>query len=159
MVFFGNGRRSGAALAGSTAARSVTNDNARADLNRRLALTNQARLLAVALAQDGVVATATEARALRDALLSQIDTELEANDPPADVAKGLAQVRAAVVRDVAARSEFLQQRSTFTPLAVLPALVLAQRIYQDASRAEELVARNGVLHPAFVPARALEVLV
>lgn len=160
MVFFGNTRRGGAALPSSTAARSQENDNARADLNRRLALTNQARLLAVALAQGGAgVVTADQARALRNALLAQIDTELEVNDPPSAVASALGQVRAALVRDVAARSEFLQQRASYTPQAVLPALLLAHTIYQDATRYEELVARNGVLHPAFVPARALEVLV
>lgn len=159
MVFLGNGRRNSAALADSISSISALNDNARADLNRRLALSNQARLLAVALAQDGVVATAAQARALRNLLLAQIDAELEANDPPADVASSLARVRAAVVSDVAARSEFLARRSTFTPAAVLPALVLAHRVYQDARRAEELVARNNVAHPAFVPARALEVLV
>jgi prophage DNA circulation protein len=36
--------------------------------------------------------------------------------------------------------------------------VLAHRIYQDATRSDELVARNGVAHPAFMPARPLEVL-
>lgn len=159
MVFFANTRRSTPVLAGSTAARSATNDNARADLNRRLALSNQARLLAVALAQDGTVPTADHARALRNALLAQIDTELEVNDPPSEVAATLAKMRAALVRDVAARSELLQRRSTFTPQAVLPALVLAHRVYQDASRCEELVVRNNVAHPAFVPARALEILV
>jgi prophage DNA circulation protein len=106
-----------------------------------------------------VSATATQARALRDALLAQIDWELELGDPTYDVTATLAQVRAAVVRDVATRSEYLLRTATYTPLAVLPAVVLAHRIYQDATRADELVLRNGVAHPAFVPAQVLEVLV
>lgn len=157
-TFAGNPRRGGASLAGSTQARSMVNQTASADLQRRLALSNQARVLAVAMGDTDTVATSDHATALRNALLAQIDTELEACDPPAEVALALGALRAAVVRDVAARAEFLQQRSTYTPQAVLPALVLAHRIYQDAGRAEELVVRNDVRHPAFMPVRALEVL-
>lgn len=157
-VFLANERSPAVALSGSTRARSLTNDTARADLQRRLSLTNQARVLAVAIANTDVIATSDQAVALRDALVAQIDAELEVNDPSAEVTKALTNVRAAVVRDVAARAEFLQSRATYTPQAVLPALVLAHRIYQDATRAEELVARNGVRHPAFVPARSLEIL-
>lgn len=157
-VFFANTRSPSVALGGSTRARSLANDTARADLQRRLALTNQARVLAVAIANTDVTATSAQATALRDSLVAQIDMELEVNDPPAEVAKALTRVRAAVVRDVAARSELLLSRSTYTPQAVLPAVVLAHRIYQDATRADELVGRNGVKHPAFVPARPLEVL-
>ncbi len=167
-VFGSNARSPAVALGGSTLARSLSNDTARADLQRRLALTNQARILTVALtAQQGatgaaantaVIATSAQAKTLRDALVAQIDTELEVNDPPAELATALTRVRAAVVRDVAARSEFLLKTATYTPLTVLPALVLAQRIYQDAGRAEELVVRNAVAHPAFVPARAMEIL-
>jgi prophage DNA circulation protein len=144
---------------GSTRARSLTNDVARSDLQRRLALSNQARVLAVALADTTVVATASQAKDLRNALVAQIDTELEVNDPPLEVATALTTLRAAVVRDVAARAEFLKQRSSYTPQTVLPAVVLAHRVYGDATRADELADRNAVPHPAFVPARALEVLV
>lgn len=157
-VFLANERSPAVALAGSTRARALRNDTARADLQRRLSLTNQARMLAVAISNTDVVATSQQATALRDALVAQIDTELEANDPPAEVAKTLSAMRTAVVRDVAARSEFLQSRATYTPAAMQPAIVLAHRIYQDATRADELAERNGVQHPAFVPARPLEIL-
>lgn len=178
-VFFANARPSGTARAGSTRALGLANESAQSDLQRRLALTNQARLLAVALSSTDVssnraqaqarvqtvtfssadvVATSAQATALRDALVAQIDIELEVNDPPAAVARALTNVRAAVVRDVAVRSEFLLNRASYTPQAVLPALVLAHRIYQDAWRADELAARNGVPHPAFMPARPLEIL-
>jgi len=157
-VFSANTRSPAVALSGSTRARSLANDTAQADLQRRLSLSNQARMLTVALATTDALATASQATALRDALVAQIDTELEVNDPPAEVSKALTDLRVAVVRDVAARSEFLLQRSVFTPQSVLPAVVLAHRIYQDATRADELVARNDVKHPAFVPAKPLEVL-
>ena len=35
----------------------------------------------------------------------------------------------------------------------LPALVLAWKLYQDPSRAAELVARNDIPHPSFMPLR------
>ncbi|MFM9902133.1 MAG: DNA circularization protein [Polaromonas sp.] len=157
-VYSSNTRPSQTARAGSSTARSLRNEAARSDLQRRLALSNQARALAMAIADADLVATADQARALRDALLVQIDQELETNDPAPAVASALGALRAAVVRDVSARSEFLKRRGSFATTAVLPALVVAHRFYQDATRADELVLRNGVRNPAFVPATKLEVL-
>ncbi len=155
-VFTSNRRTSSSALATSTRARVQVNEQARADLQRRLCLSNQARTLAVAMTSS--VATSRQARQLRDRVFDQIDVELETSDPSAQVALTLTRLRSAVARDVSARLELLQEASTFTPSGVVPSLVLAHRIYQDAARAEELVSRNAIRHPAFVPARALEVL-
>jgi hypothetical protein len=55
---------------------------------------------------------------------------------------------------VTVRAELLRERSTFTPAAVLPALVLAHRIYQDATRVDELVARNARAQPELRAGRA-----
>ncbi|WP_304308062.1 DNA circularization protein [Pseudacidovorax intermedius] len=151
--------RAAAAAGGvvATPSRTVLNAAAQADLVRRLAVTAQARLLALGMT-EGAVLTASDAVAWRDALTAQIDAELEGADPDAATARALMQVRAGVVRDVATRAELLKQRSSFTTLAVLPAVVVAHRVYQDATRADELVERNAVRHPAFVPAGPLEVL-
>lgn len=154
--FRGNPRPTTTALAGSTRARLISNEQARADLQRRAALATQARVLGVALGEKDL--TAAQARALRDRLLDQVDDELERTDPPVAVASALQRVRGAVVTDVQRRAELLREASTYTPQAVLPALVLAHRIYQDAGRADELVARNAVRNPAFVPAGPLEIL-
>ena len=155
---FGRNRRSASAanVAGSTLARRRANSQARADLQRRLSLGEQARTLAVAISSAEL--TANQARALRDRLLAQVDMELEETDPPAAVVSALSALRLSVTRDVQERAELLRQSSTYTPVAVLPSLLLAHRVYQDANRADELVQRNGVRHPAFVPAAALEVL-
>jgi prophage DNA circulation protein len=157
-VFASNARSGAVGLAGSNRALSIANDAARADLQRSLALSNQARALAVAIGQPSLVATSAQAVLLRRALVAQMDAELETNAPSLAVARCLSTLRAAVVRDVATRSELLLTRASYTPRSVLPALVLAHRIYQDATRADELVQRNGVRHPAFVPVKALEVL-
>ncbi|KPU91152.1 hypothetical protein APR50_17110 [Variovorax paradoxus] len=140
-----------------TLSRTTINDAARADLQRRLAITTQARVLAVAIT-DQTVVTAQQATDWRDQLVEQIDAELELADPDAGTALALSRLRAAVVRDVSERAERLKQRSTFTTVAVLPAVLLAHRIYQNAERADELVERNAVRHPAFVPAGTLEIL-
>lgn len=108
--------------------------------------------------EEAPITTAAQALALRDLLLDQIDTELETNAPEPEVAAALERLRNAIARDVGVRAELLRERSTFAPQAVLPALVIAHRVYQDATRAEELIARNAVRHPTFVPARPLEVL-
>jgi len=46
---------------------------------------------------------------------------------------------------------------SYSPLATTPALVLAYRLYADASRAGEIVSRNKLRHPGFVPALPLQV--
>ncbi|RFB73819.1 MULTISPECIES: DNA circularization N-terminal domain-containing protein [unclassified Herbaspirillum] len=46
---------------------------------------------------------------------------------------------------------------SYSPRATTPALVLAYRLYADASRAGEIVSRNKLRHPGFVPAVPLEV--
>lgn len=46
----------------------------------------------------------------------------------------------------------------YTPVAVLPGLVLAYKEYADATRAGEIVTRNRVVHPGFLPARELKLI-
>ena len=71
----------------------------------------------------------------------------------------LRSLRTSVVRDVAARGGDLARLVTWTPAVTMPALVAAQALYADATRAPELVLRNRVRHPLFVPGAApLEVL-
>jgi prophage DNA circulation protein len=140
-----------------TAAQRQINAEATRTYLRATSLSTQSRVLSDAMGGEEI-ATAQDASAQSEQLLAQIDTELERHDPPAAVATALRTLRAAVVRDVAEQAERGLQRGSYTTQAVLPALLIAQRVYQDASRADELVARNGVRHPLFVPAGALEVL-
>ena len=49
--------------------------------------------------------------------------------------------------------------ASFTPSDALPSLVLAQMIYGDATRENEIVLRNSITHPGFVPeGEPLEIL-
>lgn len=45
----------------------------------------------------------------------------------------------------------------FTPKIALPALVLAYDKYADATRADEIVRRNNVVNPLFLPAKTLKI--
>ena len=54
--------------------------------------------------------------------------------------------------------EDLPRITTFQPSVSTPAVLLAYRLYDDVDRAEEIVARNDVRNPAFLPTEPLEVL-
>lgn len=74
----------------------------------------------------------------------------------------IATARAALIADVTARGGSLDRLYTYTLLDSLPALVLANRLYGPGDvedRAADICARNGTVHPGFVPAGVpLEVL-
>lgn len=98
-----------------------------------------------------------EAIAVRDSVVAQIDVVADAT-PDDNLFNALTAVRSAVVRDIAARGADLARLATVTPDSTLPALVLAHRLYQDATRDAEILTRNPIVHPGFVPAgSALEV--
>lgn len=64
-------------------------------------------------------------------------------------------LRRAMTADLTARGGTLARLQSYTPATTEPALVIAQRLYGDpasvAARADEIVARNKVRHPGFVP--------
>lgn len=83
---------------------------------------------------------------------------VEANPDPL-VVQAITALRSAAVIDIRARGAALPELGTFTPGVTEPALVLAQRLYADASRAADIVARNRIRHPGAVPGGTeLEVL-
>lgn len=64
----------------------------------------------------------------------------------------LSDLRAAAVRHLGDISIHLPELRTYTPPAPVSALLLAHRLYGDARRWTELVERNHVTNPVFVPA-------
>jgi prophage DNA circulation protein len=98
-----------------------------------------------------------EAAAVREALAVALEAEAETADDA--VYQALMDLRAAVVADITARGANLARIVTLRQPGTLPALVVAHRLYGDAARAEEIVARNALRHPGFVPGgRDLQVL-
>lgn len=91
-------------------------------------------------------------------LTAVVDREVERAALPQASFDGLADMRAGVNRYVLAESATASRLTTYTPGTTLPAVVLAYDLYEDASRSDELVRRNGLSHPGFVPPEPLKVL-
>lgn len=60
-------------------------------------------------------------------------------------------VRSSFLENMSAISGGLSELMQFNSVLPLPALTLANRLYQDASRADELIQESNVPHPAFMP--------
>lgn len=115
-------------------------------------------------ASQASLPTRDEALVLAAALADMLDARMEAVSPvtgrplPDDLYQVTAALRAAVVVDMRERAAMLPRLRQVPIQAVLPALVLAHRIHGDAAHAAEIIERNGVRHPGFVPAGMLEVI-
>lgn len=95
----------------------------------------------------------------RDTLAELLDGECEAlTEDDADALDALRGLKAALVEDVTRRAALLPRVTTYTPASVTPSLVVAWALYRDPERAPEVVARNRIVHPAFVPVEPLDVL-
>lgn len=98
----------------------------------------------------------TELKDLRATLNAALDKELSRiTDDGLFLA--LQQVRTDINMDIADRLATATKTITRTPSAVLPAVVLAYQWFGDATRADEIIQRNDIAHPGFVPATALTV--
>lgn len=75
-----------------------------------------------------------------------------------DTYQAMAALRAATIRQLIDRQAELPRVVIITPPTVLPALVLSWELYGTPDRALEIVRRNGLKHPGFVPSAPLEVL-
>ncbi|CAL4866736.1 hypothetical protein MMA231_00980 [Asticcacaulis sp. MM231] len=139
----------------TTPTRQVQADNRQAlfDFVRQSAAAES--VLAIA---DMDFAAYDDAVAVRDDMADRLDNlALAAADGGNDVAyRAIADARLSMIQDVTARGGDLARLRSFVPLVTVPALVLAYRLYDDVSRieehAEDIIARNRITHPGFVPA-------
>lgn len=67
-------------------------------------------------------------------------------------------LRTRVHADINARLTQSARLLDYTPRDVMPGLALAYDLHEDVDREEELIERNALRHPGFVPARVLRVL-
>jgi prophage DNA circulation protein len=119
------------------------------------ALLRRAAIGALARAVATYVPTSyDDAANVRSAVTACIDNEIliagDAGDDGSYFA--LRALRQSVVSTLTSVGATLAPLQTFSFNAPLPSLVLAQRIYQDASRADDLVSEANPIHPAFMPA-------
>lgn len=86
------------------------------------------------------------------------DLEAESLTASDTLFPALTDLRVKVWRDMTARSRDSARLGTVTPAEVMPAVALAYDLYEEAGRDEEIVARNRIAHPGFLPVRPLQVL-
>lgn len=114
----------------------------------RLSLAGECKAIADATLTTGAQADAITER-LRVAFDAATDLALDMGD--GEAFKALAALQSAVVRDLAERGRRLPRQVAYSTGRRLPSAILAQRLYSDAARAEELVRENGAIHPLFMP--------
>ncbi|AQS84010.1 hypothetical protein A0U92_03630 [Acetobacter aceti] len=97
--------------------------------------------------------SSTEAQAMTENVVALFAAEeLIAADAGDDLSyQALHALRAHVAQDLLGRAAKLPDIITITRNANLPALTLAQQLYADATRADEIVGRADPIHPAFMP--------
>lgn len=101
------------------------------------------------------VPTADEVLALRDALVAVLwEAALVA---PYEHFERLQSVRKLVKEHLTAVAQASVRMVAVTPKQSLPALVLAYQQFGDATRAAEIVTRNKITHPGFLPPLPLQV--
>ncbi|ECL8477727.1 DNA circularization protein [Salmonella enterica] len=93
---------------------------------------------------------------IRAALNTAIDQEqLRISDD--SLFQQISVMRTDLNRDISARLAQVERTARRTPDDVLPALVLAAAWYDDAGRESDILTRNPVRHPGFVPVEPLRV--
>lgn len=93
----------------------------------------------------------------KEAILDVIDSLLETNDD--DFYISFTEMKSVFIENFPDPSVSLPQISEITLSATLPSLIVAYQLYGDSTRESEIVSRNKISHPAFIPGGVpLEVL-
>ena len=126
----------------------VTMQSGCGDLFRRAAVTGLARASA-----QYQPSSFDDAVSIRTQVCSSIDAEIQiAGNQGEDASfSALRALRSCVVADLTDRGAKLATLMTVNTNLPIPAPVLAQRIYRDSTRSNELVAEANPIHPAFMP--------
>lgn len=138
---------------GSTPARrqESTNNAALETLMRGAALGN-----AAAVSSLMPLPVYDDAIANRNTLTAALDAE--SLTAPDTVFTAITDLRTKVHQDITERGKGAARMRTVTMPEVRPSLVVAYDLYEDAGRESEIVSRNKVTHPLFVPAEPIKVL-
>ncbi|HHA1437523.1 TPA: DNA circularization protein [Enterobacter hormaechei subsp. hoffmannii] len=95
----------------------------------------------------------TEIRSVLNAAIDQ--EQLRITDD--GIFQQISVLRTDLNRDISARLAQVEITAERTPSDVLPALVLAASWYDDAARESDILSRNVIRHPGFVPVKPLRV--
>lgn len=103
--------------------------------------------------------SADEASSARDTMTEFGDTVAESEYLHRDVFTALEDVRATLSEHLTTTAQALPSITTYTPPETMPALVIAWELYGDIERTNEIIDRNNIVQPNFVPGGVpLEVL-
>lgn len=129
--------------------READNQAAVASLFRRASLAQATRAASVTRwpVRDDAMTT-------RDALVGRYRAEEDVTTDDA-VFRALTETRLATSRDIGERAKPLPQLRAVEPPGPVPALVLAYELYESTGREGDIVTRNGIIHPGFVPRKTL----
>ena len=138
----------------------TTATTAQININNAAILANTRQLLlvqAVGLSSYLTCSIYDDTLALKNELAAALDAEALLTDSD-DLYQAIMSARAAMWEDLTARSRDSARLSTIVPSDVLPALAIAYDYYEDAGRDLEIVARNKLPNPGFIPVSNLLVL-
>ena len=118
------------------------------------AMCQQMALASIALAcADWNPTSSEQAEALRQLVAEKMDAAATtaADAGYTDVWKALRDLRSSLTAFLAQQASQLPDQITVTRNGPVPALVLAQQLYADGSRSDDLITRANPVHPAFMP--------
>ncbi len=96
---------------------------------------------------------------MRDTIADKLDSMMEDPATVDAVFVSLQNARTAVIAAVPPEAVSLPNLVDDIPQRTMPSIVIAYDLYEDANREAEIVSRNRVSHPGFVPgAVALRVI-
>ncbi|HLJ64912.1 MAG TPA: DNA circularization N-terminal domain-containing protein [Stellaceae bacterium] len=95
--------------------------------------------------------SSNDAIAVRDEVAEAIDAVVFATSDDG-VADSFTALRLALVADITTRAANLPAEQVITLKSSLPALLVAYRLYGDPNQGDDIVARNKIRNPLFVPA-------
>lgn len=132
--------------------------------NLLIAMRSSALASATEAAANSTFDSANDARAvlqtIQDALASVSDLAITGVEPDVEVFDALSDLSAAIAVHLGEVAGTLAEVTTYVTADTMPMITIAYALYGDASRFEELLARNPqVVHPLMVPGQSeLEIL-
>ncbi|MGO2959439.1 MAG: DNA circularization protein [Acetobacter sp.] len=118
------------------------------------ALCQHMALASLALACESWQPTSSnEAERLRRLVADKLDTAATqaADAGHTDIWQALRSLRSALTTELSDRASQLPEQITVTRNEPVPALLLAQQLYADGTRSDDLIRRANPIHPAFMP--------
>ena len=137
-------------------------DQSELEVTAHRAITNTVKITALVQATDVLASVAIDSADKADSIVALLAEKFDAAmslDVDDSVVQGLVALKSVMVEHFATLAESLPRTRTYVPPSTMPALLIAAELYDDAEKVGDLIRRNNIRHPLFVPGGAtLEVL-